>query len=25
LIALPMKLGGREGAPVRAILVENWN
>jgi arylformamidase len=23
LIALPMKLGGREGAPVRAILVEN--
>lgn len=25
LIALPMKLGGREGAPVRAILLENWN
>ncbi len=23
LIALPLKLGGREGAPVRAILVEN--
>jgi arylformamidase len=23
LIALPMKLGGREGTPVRAILVEN--
>jgi len=25
LIALPLKLGGREGAPVRAILLENWN
>jgi arylformamidase len=24
LIALPMKLGGREGAPVRAILLEAW-
>lgn len=25
LIALPLKLGGREGSPVRAILVEDWN
>mgnify|MGYP002348278125 FL=1 len=23
LIALPLKLGGREGAPVRAILLES--
>ncbi len=25
LIALPLKLGGREGAPVRAVLLEGWN
>jgi len=25
LIALPMKLGGREGSPVRAILTETVN
>lgn len=25
LIALPLKLGGREGAPVRALLLEGWN
>ena len=25
LIALPLRLGGREGAPVRAVLLEGWN
>ncbi len=25
LVALPLKLGGREGAPVRAVLLEGWN
>jgi len=25
LIALPLKLGGREGAPARAILLDDWN
>jgi arylformamidase len=25
LIALPLKLGGREGAPARAILLDAWN
>ncbi len=25
LIALPLKLGGREGAPSRAILLDEWN
>ena len=25
LIALPLKMGGREGSPVRAILLDGWN
>jgi len=25
LIVLPLKLGGREGAPARAILLDTWN